>query len=308
VTDIPTGLTTESVPDEPELPPPAQGPSGPGALLRQARERAGLSVEEVSGQLKLARNTLEALERDDFKTLSEAVYVRGYYRKIAKLLPVSEGELLAAYEALSRPKSALLPQRIPLAGGVAAGSTRNSKGQGIGVFVAIVVVVLVGFLMVDEKPTKRIAENPAPATTATPEAPAPAPTATPEPAMAPEPVIVTPEKAPPVASTAPGPVIVPPAAVVPMLKPPAPAPMLPSATQLTLEFAESSFVRVEDGRNKTLAIGLVRAGEKQVLDGQPPYTVFLGNAQNGKVYYNGQPVDFSAHINRQNDTALFTVP
>ncbi len=78
--------------------------------------------------------------------------------------------------------------------------------------------------------------------------------------------------------------------------------------QLVLEFSEASFVRVEDSRGKTLAIGLVRGGERHALDGQPPYTVFLGNAQNVKVFFGGQPVDFSAHVNRQNDTARFTVP
>ena len=55
-------------------------------------------------------------------------------------------------------------------------------------------------------------------------------------------------------------------------------------------------------------MGLVRGGERHALDGAPPYTVFLGNAQNVKVFYGGAAVDFSAHINAQNDTARFTVP
>jgi cytoskeleton protein RodZ len=77
---------------------------------------------------------------------------------------------------------------------------------------------------------------------------------------------------------------------------------------LVLELAESSFVRVEDSRGRTLAIGLVRAGERQSLEGRPPYTLFLGNARHVKVFYGGAPVDFSAHVNPQNDTARFTVP
>ena len=44
------------------------------------------------------------------------------------------------------------------------------------------------------------------------------------------------------------------------------------------------------------------------LEGEPPYTVFIGNAKNVKVFYGGRPVDFSAHVNGQNDTARFTVP
>ncbi|HUS25433.1 MAG TPA: RodZ domain-containing protein [Candidatus Binatia bacterium] len=276
----------------------APAPGGPGALLRQARERAGMSVEDVSSQLKLARNTLEALERDDFRTLSEAVYVRGYYRKIAKVLPVTEAELLAAYENLRRPREALLPQRIPLAGGVAAGSSRRTRGQGIGVVVLTVIVLAVLFLMVDDKPARRpvaapVASAPqAENAAATPQAPATVSATSPAPAG--------PAVSPVVTAPAPATGVTPPATTA--------APASASGSQLRLEFSASSFVRVEDARGKTLAIGLVRAGEGQSLEGQPPYTVFLGNAQNAKVFFDGQPFDFSPHVNRQNDTARFTVP
>lgn len=67
--------------DTPDVPAAAETdlprPS-PGALLKQARERAGLGPDDLAGQLKLAKGTLEALERDDFAALSEPVYVRGY--------------------------------------------------------------------------------------------------------------------------------------------------------------------------------------------------------------------------------------
>ena len=80
------------------------------------------------------------------------------------------------------------------------------------------------------------------------------------------------------------------------------------ANSIVLEFGGSSIVRVEDGRGETLAIGLMRASEKKVLNGEPPFTVFVGNAKNVKVIYNGEVVDFASHINSQNDTARFTVP
>lgn len=83
--------------------------AGPGRLIRRAREQAGLSIEDLGAQIKLARGTLDALERDDFRTLSEPVYVRGYYRKLSKVLPVAEAELLSAYEAQVTPKSIPLP-------------------------------------------------------------------------------------------------------------------------------------------------------------------------------------------------------
>lgn len=272
-----------ATPDAPEPPPPS-----PGALVRQARERAGMAADELATQIKLAKNTLDALERDDFAALSEPVYVRGYYRKIAKVLPVSEAELLAAYNARTASarggaaKARPAAQRIPLAGGVDAGATRRPHGQGIGLAIVVVVVAGLMFLLADKNSSSRFAK-PAPAAPA--EEPAAPPVTAPD-----SPAAEAPAAATTVAPDA--------------------GPALPSAvpSQLVLEFSESSFVRVEDSRNKTLAIGLVRGGERQTLDGTPPYSVFLGNAQNVKVYFSGRPVDFAAHINSQNDTARFTVP
>lgn len=319
MSDTPDTTAPETAADAPR-------PS-PGALLRQARERAGLGPDDLAAQLKLAKGTLEALERDDFAALSEPVYVRGYYRKIAKLLPVSEAELIAAYNARSKPaRSAPALQRIPLAGGVAAGTSRQYKGQGIAI--AVVVAILIGVLIAiaDRQPTPRLAEAPpAPAPATDAPADAFAESVTPPPAAelaVPVPAPVTPPMPEPRASSVrPGAGTIAesaPAAAAPTTAPsvpattkavpgPAPAPAAP-ADALALEFSDASFVRVEDSRGRTLAIGLVKAGEKPVLTGRPPYTVFLGNAQSVRVFYNGQPVNFAAHVNQQNDTARFTVP
>jgi cytoskeleton protein RodZ len=274
-------------------------PNSPGAMLRIAREKAGLTAEDLGGQLKLAKGTLEALERDDFAALSEPVYVRGYYRKIAKLLPVSEKALIEAYNARSKPARAVVsaaPSRIPLAGGVAAGASSRFPYAGVMLVLAAVAVAVVMFIFVDRETPRRIAtpETGAPAAVTVP-APTPVETAPAQTAPAQSaPAQAAPTAAPAPAAAAPAPAV--------LEAPPA------VANQLVLNFSESSFVRVEDSRGKTLAIGLVRAGEKQALDGAPPYTVFLGNARNVKVYFNGQPVDFSAHVNAQNDTARFMVP
>jgi cytoskeleton protein RodZ len=303
---------------QPSATPPASAPllPSPGTLLRQARERAGLGAEDLAGQLKLSKATLEALERDDFAALTEPVYVRGYYRKIAKVLGVPEAELVAAYNARSQPATTTPSmRRIPLAGGVAAGASRQSRGQGIWLaVVGIILLVVLAFALTDRQAPRRLAGIPAPAQTA-PDASTGslAPAVTPASESAPAPNGSAPgaaagstePTAPPPDTPAPAPA---PAAT--SAAPPATPAVTPPAipNQLVLEFREASFVRVEDSRARTLAIGLVRGGERQALDGQPPYTVFLGNAQNVGVFFGGAPVDFSAHINRQNDTARFTVP
>eukprot|EP01035_Chromulina_nebulosa_P066911 gene66911-91629_t len=87
---------------------------GPGRMIRTARERASMSIEELAVQTRLARPTLEALESDDFSTLHEAVYVRGYYRKCAKVLKLPEAELIGAYDKLLGPKAPPLPTKLLL--------------------------------------------------------------------------------------------------------------------------------------------------------------------------------------------------
>lgn len=299
---------TDAIPEAASAPaePAPVAAASPGTLLRQARERAGLGAEDLAGQLKIAKSTLEALERDDFAALSEPVYVRGYYRKIAKVLGVPEEDVVAAYRARSQPPPTVPPmRRIPLAGGVAAGTSRQHRGQGLWIGIGVAVVLALAFALTEREPAQRLA-TPAPA--------APPATVTPPPTAA-EPTAASADPAVPAATTTVAPTSAPTAdpaasaAATPATAATAPA-ATPTAppTQLTLEFSEASFVRVEDSRQRTLAIGLVRGGERQALDGQPPYTVFLGNAQNVKVFYGGAVVDFAAHINRQNDTARFTVP
>jgi cytoskeleton protein RodZ len=48
-----------------------------GGLLREARERMGLSVGDVANQIKFAPRQIEALEADDFSAKPEAMFLRG---------------------------------------------------------------------------------------------------------------------------------------------------------------------------------------------------------------------------------------
>jgi cytoskeleton protein RodZ len=305
-----TTTETPSAAPAAATPPPAEAPPSPGALLRAARERAGLGVEDLAGQLKLAKGTLEALERDDFAALSEPVYVRGYYRKIAKVLPIAESELINAYNARTKPSSSAPPmRRLPLARGVAAGTSRNARGPGVGlVVVALIGLVIVIAVATREKPRRLVAPGATPAPTAV--APAPAPQE-PAAAVADAPPAAAPATAPAAVPSAPNAAQSAPQAAAPN-PPPAATSSAPAAAagpkQLVLELVEASFVRVDDNQGRTLKIGLVRDGERLVLEGAPPYTVFLGNPAKVKVFLGGQPVDFAAHVNSQNDTARFTVP
>ena len=70
-----------------------------GTMLREARERLGLSIGDVANQIKFAPRQLEALEADDFTMLSEAAFLKGFVRSYGKLLHLDLDTLFAALPA-----------------------------------------------------------------------------------------------------------------------------------------------------------------------------------------------------------------
>lgn len=59
-----------------------------GVVLRQAREAAGLSVEQAAAQLRMTVRSVANLESDDWSSLGAPVFVRGQLRSYARLLNV----------------------------------------------------------------------------------------------------------------------------------------------------------------------------------------------------------------------------
>lgn len=67
-----------------------------GTTLREARALNGLSLEDVSGRIKFAPRQIEALEADDFESLPENAFLRGFVRSYARLLQLDPTPLLEA--------------------------------------------------------------------------------------------------------------------------------------------------------------------------------------------------------------------
>jgi cytoskeleton protein RodZ len=68
-----------------------------GQLLREARERKGVSLEEVEATTKIRQKYLIALEEGDYEKLPPGVYVRGFLRSLAAYLDLEAQELIAFY-------------------------------------------------------------------------------------------------------------------------------------------------------------------------------------------------------------------
>jgi len=74
---------------------------GPGQILRQARERSKLSVQDIADKMKLKRALIEDIEQDNFDINISLTFVRGYLKLYAKHVHVEETEILNAFEKLN---------------------------------------------------------------------------------------------------------------------------------------------------------------------------------------------------------------
>lgn len=288
----------------------------PGGLLREAREARGLSLDEMVVQTKLPRSMLDAIEGDNFELLSEPVYVRGYYRKYARVVGADEAAVIAGYEAhaggqLPKLEVPVLLQDEPI-------RERRRLPLLLLLLVVIIAVVAAAWWWLSSGPetvssntssvrpaAARVTEPPAerggqavdestssrpstgersatsvggPRRLALETTMTSAPTAS-EPAETPDEAEATPATETPAAT---------------------------AAEVLVLEFNDASWVRVEDGSGRRVLNGLIQSGETRSIDDEGPFSIFLGYAPGVDVTFRGETVDVSQYV-RGNNTARFTV-
>ena len=131
-----------------------------GELLRETRERKGLTLERVADETNIARRYLAALEAEDFGVFPGDPYVVGFLRNYSEYLGLPSNELVTTYKNMKIqeqpvPIQELIPRRgpSPLAiAGVAGG--------------AVLVVALALFLALGRR-----APGPASATAGAPHSP-----------------------------------------------------------------------------------------------------------------------------------------
>jgi cytoskeleton protein RodZ len=84
----------------------------PGKLLVWARERAGLSQEQVAKELYMTLTKVRSLESDDYRHMGSDTFTRGYLRAYANLVKLDVAQVLAAYDRHAQ-KHGLVEQVLP---------------------------------------------------------------------------------------------------------------------------------------------------------------------------------------------------
>ena len=73
-----------------------------GSKLKKERENKGLTVQEVSEQLKIPVLYINALEKENFAVFPSEAHLRAFIRAYAKLMELNFQEMIAMYESLNQ--------------------------------------------------------------------------------------------------------------------------------------------------------------------------------------------------------------
>jgi cytoskeleton protein RodZ len=102
---------------------PGFPPGGIGSKLQEARERAGLSLRQVSGSTKVPVDILQALERNSVARIPGGLYTRGYARSFASAVGLDPETVVA--ELVAQFPSGAVASGYPGVQQPEAGETRD---------------------------------------------------------------------------------------------------------------------------------------------------------------------------------------
>jgi len=286
-----------------------------GTLLRQARQRAGLSLGALAVTMKLPEARLQALEADNYDFFSDHVLMRALAQSLCRTLRADPAPVLAL---LPRPESKNLLARGPDAVGTpfkaeflhGTGMPPQRRwywGAAIAALLAAAALLYFWPLPGDGNPpgtsTQVVVEEktqplPASVRAAPPPIgpqPASAPPAAPEAAAPPAVLDAAPQPAAqaPQSNTAPAP---PPDAATPGATTPDNATTTAAPALLRIQASARAWVQVKNAEGRTLLEKNLAADETaNIRDDALPLSVVIGNATAVQVHVRGQALDLSAH-------------
>ena len=292
----------------------ASGPSA-GALLRQAREAAGLHVAALAVSLKVPVRKLEALEDDRYDQLTDAVFARALASSVCRTLKVDPKPVLDRLPQTSAPRLAQdhegigAPFRAP--GDAAPPGWREYFKRPVALAVgglllgALAILVLPNLSFHTDAPVAAAPRSEA--TEVALAAPAGVPTGAPaETLVAPAdagaapgsmtvtPVAVNVQATTTVAASAAAPASAP-AAATPVNNTPA----APAAGVVVFKASGPSWVEVMDSKGNVALRRLLAGGESAGASGALPLAVTVGSVNTTAVEVRGKPFDLGK-VSRDN--------
>jgi cytoskeleton protein RodZ len=258
-----------------------------GTLLREARERQGITLEQVEKVTRIRRVFLEALEEERFADLPGEAYAKGFVRNYALFLGLNPEEALAAYRAAKGTPPKTRPPQVldrPL-------TRRQPRNVGAAVFLFTMVALALGlvgwyvysrfYLGTDPLPALRALKSP----TVTPIQLTVTPTLMPTASQVPtttQPTATATETATPTPTERP--------TETPTATPtytPTPTPL--TGIRVEMEVVAKTYIEVTlDG--KQVFVGILEKGDSRVWSAEREFWMRVGNAAGLKLKVNGVEV------------------
>lgn len=262
-----------------------------GQTLRESREAQGIPLEDVAVRLRLMQRQVEAMETDDFASLGQPVFARGFVRNYARLLGLVPETLLARMEGAPEEQPMVSQAELP------PQHAWLSSPWLILLLLALLLLLAipVGLYLWLNSGTDETPDSPAPAAQSS-SRPMPAPVA--ETSATPSSPVLQAAPSSPVSPAAPP--VVPSQADEADQPAEAAAPaeprIVPAGSVLHLEFGEESWTEIKDASGRMLLRQLNPAGSSVDVRGQPPFDLVIGNASGARMSYNGRPIDLKPFI------------
>lgn len=300
----------QTVPHEHDL--GAAPGKGAGAMLRRAREAAGISCENLATRTRLELKIIHALENEDYGSLAAAAFIKGYIRSLSKELKIDPTPILNQYghvDAIDDPRLADFTTRSP-----AQLTSSSTLMRGVSIALVFAVIVLIALwwhrnYQTDADSAEAMAELASEAALeVAPDPGTPLPYAytivdhSTDPlgpvnswrrqtdGSAPPPIAAVTDDMNSAATETQA------ADAAPAderLAPTTPPPVS-TTSDLVLVGDGESWIEISDFAGKRLYFGLIKPGQQIGVGGKPPYDLVVGNAQVIKLTYLGQPVDVRA--------------
>jgi len=265
-----------------------------GRLLREGRERMGWSVEDVVSQIKLAPRQIEALEADDFKSLPETAFVRGFVRSYAKVLQLDAQPLLAALPGAKVTPEKVVAQRVEA--DYPSASPERQQNMNLLVAAFLLALLIAGFAAWQANTSQPLESDSVNAVSES------ALVSTPVELPVQEEVAATSEvsASDTLAASA---VLETTTTTVPSVE----NKVIAKPGKLRLVFDKESWTEVTEQSGKVLARKVYQPGEELNVEGIAPFSLVIGHATQARLYYQGKQVDMTPYINSGSEVARLTL-
>lgn len=236
-------------------------------MLRAAREAYGLSTSDVAQVIRFSVRQIDALERDDYASLSGPTQIRGFVRSYAKFLKLDAAPLLAALEPAAPVVVAEVrpPENFGIAESPALAQRLKSWVLMFGLLVLVGVAAGLHYILPghESQPESVPAGRQVAADSLT------------RAGMPAQPVAENIAETPAMAAPA--------------------TPRASDGSGLRVEFTDRSWIEVRDATQNVVISGEYPAGTRQNIPGKPPFQVWIGKASGVRLFMAEKNIDLQPY-------------